>query len=216
MGTPAWPRQETYSHQPLFYCHYVRWSRFPALRSLRRALVMAKVSTDSCGRELIAEGDFYVVHCALRSDGSSPARDFLAALATGSWEPDPDAEKLPDDEQVRDLDWFLAEIRYVAQNGDPQRRTAVNALQDGIWEFKRGRKRLTFYDTDGTGSYLVKDRLQDSAEADPNSDHWWFPTFDEFLRLGHAFPKTTQKTPEFDLVMGATVREEDIQHDRKS
>jgi hypothetical protein len=151
----------------------------------------------------------------LREDGSCPAGEFLDALKVGAWEPDPDAETLPSDEQIGDWNFFLHAIRYWANNGEPVYRGAVNDLPDGIWEFKHGKKRLSFYDTDGVGGYMAKSRILDHANADaPDSDHWQIPNFDPLIRLGHAFPKTSQRTSSLDLDEVAIVREEDLARDR--
>jgi hypothetical protein len=36
--------------------------------------------------------------------------------------------------------WFVNAIRQFANEGEPQYRTAVNYLRQGIWEFKHGSK----------------------------------------------------------------------------
>ncbi|OBK30142.1 hypothetical protein A5659_03620 [Mycobacterium sp. 1165196.3] len=152
----------------------------------------------------------------MRADKTGcPAGEFLDALKTGMWEPDPDAEELPDDEQISDWHWFLNAIRHWASTGEPVHPGAVNDLDDGVWEFKRAKKRLSFYDTDGAGGYTPKLRILDHRDAEaPNSDYWQIPYFDHWIRLGHAFPKVTQATPEYDLEQTTDVREEDLAHDR--
>ncbi len=155
------------------------------------------------------------MRCAVRSDGSSPAHTFLELLKSGRWEEDPDSEQIPDDEQVKDHHWFIEAIRCFADEGEPPYRHAINDLQDGVWEFKKGRKRLSFFDTDGEGGYTPKLRIRDYHDADvPDSEHWDVPNFDENLRLGHAFPKLGQKTRSEDLTACADIREEDLSHDR--
>ncbi|MBF7732542.1 MULTISPECIES: hypothetical protein [Rhodococcus] len=176
---------------------------------------MAKVDSPGVERRLIVKGRLHEVRCALRSDWSCPAGEFLDLLKNGMWEPDPDAEKLPDDEQIRDRDWFLAAIKYWANEGEPIYSRAVNDLNDGVWEFKRGGKRLSFFDTDGIGGFEMKLRIENHAEAEfPDSEHWRIPGFDEQIRLGHAFPKLGGLTSAEDLGDSDVVREEDLAHDR--
>lgn len=164
-------------------------------------------------RQVVARGKFHNVCFAVRADGTEPARAFLEALRRGIWEPDPDAEEIPCDEQIRDCDWFFAAIRHWAKTGEPQYTRAVNDLEDGVWEFKHGAKRLSFYDTDGQGGYTAKLRIQDSEDAIPG-DFWDIPYFDREIRLGHAFPKVSQMTTPFDIDETLQVREEDLEHDR--
>lgn len=166
-------------------------------------------------RELVATGELYVIECAVDANGDSPARDFLQALEGGIWEPDPDSEDLPDDAQIMDYDKFLNWFRHFAEMGLPMQWNSVNYLQSGIWEFKRARKRVSFFDTPGDGTYEPKPKVLDRRECEyPESDYWWLPDFDIYIRLGHAFPKTTQKTEDFDLDEAERIREEDLEHDR--
>ncbi|QRY53826.1 hypothetical protein [Mycolicibacterium septicum] len=119
------------------------------------------------------------------------------------------------DEQISDYHWFLNAIRHWANTGEPVYRDAVKSLREGIWEFRHGDKRLTFFDTDGTGGYTPKLPIQRHADADaPDSEFWQIPNFDYLLRLGHAFTKVSQKTPQHDLAESQKVREEDLDHDR--
>lgn len=161
-------------------------------------------------RRAIVRGKYHDVDCALRSDGSDPAGDFLDALKKGNWN-----TSEPPDEQVGDYSWFLNAIRHWANTGEPVYRNAVKALDDGIWEFRHGNKRLTFYDTTGNGGYTAKRPIHDHADADaPDSPHWQIPNFDPLVRAGHAFTKRSQKTPASDLAAAADVRKEDLGHDR--
>lgn len=174
---------------------------------------MAKVG--GVTRRLIAKGDFHEVSCAIRRDGTVPAGEFLDALGAGTWEQDPDADELPSDEQLGDRHWLLNAIVYWAKYGEPQYQGAVNSLDDGIWEFRRGAKRLSFFDTDGRGGFEPKLRIRDSIDAECDGEYWWIPYFDPDIRLGHAFPKVTQMTTGFDLASCSAVREEDLEHDSK-
>ncbi len=138
----------------------------------------------------------------------------MDALKAGVWDRGNETE--PNDEQLSDWHRFLDAIRYWADTGEPRYRDAVKALGDGIWEFRYGDKRLTFYDTDGKGGYTAKLHIRDHAEADaPNTRYWQIPYFDKFIRLGHAFTKVSQKTLDLDLDEARRVREEDLAHDRK-
>lgn len=105
-------------------------------------------------RRPIVRGQFHHVDCAVREDGSAPAGVFLDALKKGVWDQNEESEPL--DEQISDYHWFLNAIRHWANTGEPVYRDAVKALEDGVWEFRHGDKRLTFFDTDGNGGYTAK------------------------------------------------------------
>ncbi len=146
----------------------------------------------------------------MRADGTtSPASDLLDDLSEGMWD-DPEAESLPDEYQPTLRRRLIANIEYFANHGELG-RDSYNRLRDGIWEFKASGVRISFYDTDGIGGYDPK-----HGERVSTWDQRYIyelPEFDEFIRLGHAFPKTSQKTTEADLASCATVREEDLEHD---
>lgn len=82
------------------------------------------------------------ITCGVRSDGTSPARDFWEKLSRGEWEEDPLSPTIPDDEQVKDRDALRHKMRFLAEQGEPERATDVNLLQNGVWEFKHGNKRI--------------------------------------------------------------------------
>lgn len=164
-------------------------------------------------RRIAHKGEFHDIEYAVGSEGASPAWEFMCALKEGTWEPDPDAATIPCDEQIHDAAKFLEMVRVLALEGVPSYRTGVNFLEDGIWEFKVGRKRLSFYDTPGDGTYDPKNKIRDISEAEDDDEFWWFPRFDKTIRLGYAFPKTTQMTENYDLTAVATVRKEDLLHD---
>lgn len=115
-------------------------------------------------RRTIVRGQFHQVDCAVRKDGRAPAAQFLDALKKGVW--DHDERSGPLDEQISDYHWFLNAIRHWANTGEPVYRDAVKVLQDGVWEFRHGDKRLTFFDTDGNGGYSA----HGDAEA-PDSEY---------------------------------------------
>lgn len=164
-------------------------------------------------RRTIVRGQFHQVDCAVRGDGRVPAGQFLDALKEGAW--DQHKESGAPDEQISEYHWFLNAIRYWANTGEPVYRDAVKALEDGIWEFRHGDKRLTFFDTDGKGGYTAKLPITSHADAEaPDSEHWRIPYFDNLIRVGHAFTKVSQKTLKRDLAESQTTREEDLAHDR--
>jgi len=167
----------------------------------------------------VAKGQWFVVECAVLEDESSPAWEFLEALRIGMWEPDPDATSLPSDEQIEDRASFFAMAKRLAQ-GLPtggSNGNQTNDLDDGIWEFKVGAKRLSWYDTDGVGGYRPKLRIRTRAESEypEDDDAWWFPQIDEIIRLGYAFPKTDEQAGEFNIEETKRVRTEDLNHDRE-
>lgn len=164
-------------------------------------------------RRMIVRGQFHEVGCAVRADGTTPAGVFLDALRKGAWGKLDESVQL--DEQISDYHWFLNAITHWASTGEPVYRGAVNALEDGVWEFRHGNKRLTFFDTDGSGAYTPKlpIRSHEDSEA-PASEYWYIPYFDEEIRLGHAFTKVSQKTLARDLLESSHTREEDLAHDR--
>ncbi len=124
-------------------------------------------------------------------------------------------ESDPLDEQISDYHWFLNAIRHWANTGEPVYRDAVKALEDGVWEFRHGDKRLTFFDTDGRGGFTAKLPIRRYADAEaPDSEYWQIPYFDRLIRIGHAFTKVSQKTLKQDLSESQEVRKEDLAHDR--
>jgi hypothetical protein len=158
----------------------------------------------------------YAVYCAVRQDTKvSPAEQFLDLLSTNSLPDDPVSELHPD-EQPSVHGWFLHTFQSFADTGIPPYSGAVNYLEDGIWEFKRRNKRMTFYDTNGSGDYTPKSKIRDWADRDSDDlDWWWFPNFDpENLRLGHSFLKASEQTSVEDLSMATEVRKEDLKNDQ--
>jgi hypothetical protein len=149
---------------------------------------LAKVYEGTPPRWRVVDGGAYVVHCAVRTDGSSPADAFLEALKANSLGDDPE-QGLEPDEQLHVYAWFIKAIRHFADTGEPLHSGAINYLSDGIWEFKRRNKRITFYDTDGVGGYTRKARIENFADADVPGEFWRIPNFDTAIRLGHSFMK---------------------------
>ncbi|PPG39489.1 hypothetical protein C5C17_11910 [Pseudoclavibacter sp. RFBA6] len=139
-------------------------------------------------------------------------------MKCGTWEHDPDfSGEPPDDAQMTSGQKLVAGIEWFADKGTPRPSyCTVNYLVDGVWEFKLGAVRVSFYDTDGSGGYEPKARIDDISTVEKPDDYWQIPVFDEQIRLGHCFPKNSQKTPEADLVGVVMVRREDLEHDRES
>ena len=162
---------------------------------------------------MVVRGQFHHVDCGVREDGCAPAGAFLDALKKGAWHRHDESEPL--DEQISDYHWFLNAITHWAKTGEPVYRGAVNALEDGVWEFRHGDRRLTFFDTDGKGSYTAKLQIRSHEESEaPDSEYWHIPYFDHQIRLGYAFTKVSQKTLPRDLHESQETREEDLAHDR--
>jgi len=168
-------------------------------------------------RPRIVDGRVYIVEYAVDAQGELPAKRMLDELKAGLLHRDPDhqeGEPWPDEAQPHDWAKLMTLIRHVAEQGIPPHGRAVNDLIDGIWEFKRGSKRVSFFDTPGDGTYSPKLRITDRALASNDDDYWWFPDFDDLIRLGHAFVKTDTRTSEPDLERCPRVREEDVAYDR--
>lgn len=155
------------------------------------------------------------MECAVLGDESSPALEFLESLRHGTWTAGDDEPDPPADEQLVDRAVFLQMAKRLADTGMPTGgRSQTRDLDDGIWEFKRDRMRLSWFDTDGTGQFLAKPRIRDRKLSPyPDDDSWWFPAFDEFIRLGHAFPKQGETAGNLNIEETLKVRVEDIQHD---
>ncbi|MEV0136850.1 hypothetical protein AB0H83_51555 [Dactylosporangium sp. NPDC050688] len=166
-------------------------------------------------RKMLVEGRYCTIECAVRQDGTSPAEWFLDQLKDGVWEDDPDMTKLPDDAQISDFYKLMSWLEVFAEEGLPPYQHAVNYLEEGIWEFKIGAKRLTFYDTPGNGSFVPKPKIRDEDVTEYKDEFWWFPEFDEFVRLGHFFPKLGRWALDSDIDEAVAVRKEDIQHDKE-
>lgn len=151
-----------------------------------------------------------------------PASEALKKIVLGMWDEDPEVAglALPADVQIRGGAKLMAGIKYFARHGVPDNASCkINDLRDGIWEFKEGQKRVSFYDTDGRGGYTPKARFRDRDQADyPDSPEWEVPGFSHDLRLGHSFgkPLDQRKTEEEDIQLTLVVREEDLAHDRTS
>ena len=170
-------------------------------------------------RTVIARGELHEIACAVMQDGSSPADEVFHLMSNGAWQEDPDSgEELPDDAQIEDYDFLLAGLEFFADNGVPHSPSVrMNALDDGIWEFKIRRKRFSFYDTDGVGGKYRRMKYRDKEEAEypEDEDFWHVPSFEELLRIGHCFPKLEEQTTPTQIRRTLQVRWEDLNHDRE-
>lgn len=156
----------------------------------------------------------------LRDGVTSPASDLLDDLKAGERRDDLDhidGDPWPDEAQPSDFHKIMAMVKKLADDGEPIHGHAINSLHDGIWEFKRGKKRVSFFDTDGEGNINPKLRIRDrSACEDPDYVYWWFPEFDQQIRLGHVFMKDSQLAASEDIAETLRVREEDLAHDKQT
>jgi len=171
-------------------------------------------------RKIFHKGQVYTISFAVEASGESPAEYALKAMLTGEWEADPEAQEegIPSDTQIDRRAVLVAGMKYFARHGVPPRSGCrLNALRDGIWEFKEGEKRISFFDTDGRGAFTPKRKFKNPEECDyPGTKDWEIPAFDRDVRLGHCFgkPYWQQKTEEKDIAETLRVRREDLAHDR--
>jgi hypothetical protein len=167
--------------------------------------------------ERSAEDDYHaLVECAVCADGTSPASEFLTALRAGTWEEDPRFAPPSDPEQIHDLFKLLSKIKWVARYGEPEEQSAVKDLEEGVWEFRHGTRRLSYWDTPGDGSYTPKHRVSSVAEwnGEGYGTFYWYPRMDPILRLGNGWVKTGQYAPPEEIDRSLRVREEDVSHDQ--
>jgi hypothetical protein len=155
------------------------------------------------------------IECAVRSDLTSPADEFLDQLEEGAWVADPEHVPPADDEQIHDYYSLIANIEFLGVEGRPRNRGCVNFLVDGIWEFKQYTRRLTYWDTPGDGTFTPKDKIDDrrTISGPETPDYWWYPHMDAQIRLGCAWPKTGQSAPQEGIDEARLIRSEDCAHD---
>jgi hypothetical protein len=149
------------------------------------------------------------------ADGSSPALEFITLLSRGNWREHPEHHPPRDPDQINDWAMMFAKIEHVGREGCPDTGTSVNDLEEGIWEFKHGRCRLTYWDTPGDGTFDPKLRIDDrrTIAGPEHCDYWWYPRMDPYLRLGCAWPKIGQFAPPEGIEKSKTIREEDCTYD---
>ena len=164
-------------------------------------------------REVVASGDWADIECAVDLDGqTSPAKSLLDALAAGEWA-DPLATKLPDDRQVSLRRRLYALFESIAETGEFWPRDACRPLENGLWEFKVTNLRLTFYDTDGEGTW--DNKIAETQFSWDGKKYWELPEdYDQFVRIGHHFPKTDDLASQSDLDEAFRLRDEDTNHDK--
>lgn len=166
---------------------------------------MAKVE-----RVKVASGDAFLIECAVRADFSSPVSEFLDQLAAGRFEvrrnPELDSLEAQSNLYMR----FVAGMEFLAEHGElPQGSLTFNSLEDGIWEFKPGSLRVTFFDTDGRGNHIAKRRERNFVTGQIP----WPDDYDYFLRLATAFEKRGRRAEPGHIYTAKKVREEDLEHD---
>lgn len=170
--------------------------------------MLANVSRTSIHRE---EGSWFCIELAVRADLTCPVQEYLD-LPEDSLPADDRATDDSIDRRAGNRQRFLASLRWLGRTGEIPRGLWYNVLEDGIWEFKPANIRITFYDTDGLGGHEPKraERSIVTKQVD------WPSDLEEYLRLTTWFPKTTQKTPPGEIYKAKRVREEDLEHDRKT
>lgn len=157
---------------------------------------------------LVADGECFTVEFAMRTNGDSPAAEFMRDLQEGEGR----ETQLAADEQVDIWAWFLEACARIASNGEPPPGRTYNQLESGIWELKHRSARITFFDTDGSGA--DDPTIDDDSYIGSHRLRPWPEDFDEFLRLTTGFVKTSQKTPPREINFAGLVRKEDLRHDR--
>lgn len=162
------------------------------------------------------EGDFHSrIDAALRSDGTSPALDFLGALFDDAC-PDGQAQYVNSDVNfVHEYYRLRARMEHLLQEGVPQRADEVNHLRDGIWEVKGYDARMPYFDINELdGTHTPKPKPSSRADADdPTDGFWWYPEMDHILRITHGFMKFEQRTRPTELELALQIRREDLAHD---
>lgn len=129
-------------------------------------------------------------------------------MERGQWDGGDADVTMEVDEQIDWLDWFLGACEQLADGGRLPHQNAHNQLRDGIWEFKHWDLRVSFYDTDGSGEYSP---LIDRDSYSRFTTRPWPDDFLQHLRLTTAFHKDVQQ---HHISLAATVRGEDLEHDR--
>jgi hypothetical protein len=155
------------------------------------------------------------VECAVRSDGSSPAGRWLDEMERGARTEDPNHNPPEDPEQIHDYWKMLAKVEHLAVHGEPCYRSDVRHLESGVWEFRHGIRRVSYWDTPGDGAYSPKTPVTDirSLPEDRRSGNWWYPNMDVILRLGCAWDKDGRFAPPEKIAEALDIREEDAGHD---
>ncbi|WP_139195163.1 hypothetical protein [Curtobacterium sp. MCBA15_001] len=167
----------------------------------------------------IARGRTHIVFPARDAEGVQPASVMLADLARGQWKADTDhldGDEWPDTRQVSDKFKLLQIIRTFADTGLPTHARAINELENGIWEFKHGVKRMSFYETDGNGSVFKTTQIRAVNESPrgEQAKYWWIPQFAPQIRVGFCFAKDGKTAGADNISECERVRKEDLDYDR--
>jgi hypothetical protein len=107
-------------------------------------------------------------------------------------------------------------IQHFASTGLPRHRTAINHLENGIWEFKHGVKRASFYDVEASGDFDPKLPNASAADCDRgvNAEYWWVPSFSRQIRTGYFFAKDGPMAGSENIQKCIQIRKEDLAYDR--
>ena len=137
-------------------------------------------------------------------------------MRRGARTEDPNHNPPRDSEQVHDYYKMLAKIEHLGVYGEPQYRSDVKHLRSGIWEFRHGARRVSYWDTSGDGTYEPKVPVKDSRKVPQEElrEFWWYPNMDCVIRLGCAWDKDGELAPPEKIVEALAIREEDAAHDR--
>lgn len=162
-------------------------------------------------RVLVADGECFTVEFAMRTNGRSPAAEFLRSLQEGESGAMREGRLAPD-EQVGLWEWFLEACDRIAQRGDPPPGRSYNQLEDGVWELKHRAARVTFFDTDGSGA--DDPTIDYDSYVGFQSPRPWPNDFEDILRLSTGFMKRAQKTPPKEIGFARLARQEDLRHDK--
>jgi hypothetical protein len=151
------------------------------------------------------------VECAVRSDGSSPAKDFWITLKDGAWPSGYAAYVHPDSDVVDEFYKVLGKLKRLVHTGLPIYEGASRYLMDGVWEIVHSRIRIPYFDVDENGYNSPKAPRTDRAAVDSEGidDLWKYPDMDLVLRLTHGFIKHGDSHPE-EYALALQIRTEDL------
>lgn len=159
-------------------------------------------------RRMLVKSEWVVEH-GLDAQQRSPSQVLLEELKSGMWK-NADSSKYPD-EYLPGMYHRLTELIHRLGTGEELPMGSYNRLRDGVWELVVANARMTFFDTPGDGTYTAK--VGGKREI-LGKIYWDLPEdFDEFIRLGVCWEKTTQKAPEPDITASMQFRTEDLSYD---
>ncbi|AZI62805.1 hypothetical protein RQN9TF_18215 [Rhodococcus qingshengii] len=179
----------------------------------KNGLALTKVGGVDAGREVVASGSWYTISYAVRRNGDSPAKAVMQYLREGGWQHGYD-KGMEADEQVNAYARLIRTMECYADLGEGDHETSMNALCDGLFEFKARSARISFYDTPGDGTFEPKSRHQYPDDADClDSPTWFIPDLDSEIRLCSGWPKDSRTTKPSDINFARSVRTEDLEYD---